>query len=446
MRFEQEGLWRSTRTFNDYPTRWRLEVPEAGLDLRGRPAFEDQEFITLISKPAFWEGRLEVEGTLAGRAVAGPGYAERSGFVTAHDLESFFGQVGREVRATVESIIPFDPSFEQARDLVASEARTHYMDGVDIDTLVDTMVRPVRAIVDRGGKSWRSYAALACCDVVGGDSREFVKWLAFPEFLHVGSLIVDDVQDGSAIRRGGPASHVLYGESIALNAGTACYFMGQQLLHSDRISSQDRLRLYDLYFEAMRAGHAGQALDLAGHDHVMAEIVRSGDSAALEAAVLATHRLKTAAPAGALARMGGIAGAGSEVQIEALGRFFESVGLAFQIIDDVLNLRGFEGDLKTRGEDIRQGKVTLPVAKAMGRLSEEQRRSLWDGVSARSEDEARLALVIETLEACGAVEACVEQAQDLVEAAWRRLDPVLEDSLPKLLLRAFGWYVLDRHY
>ncbi|MDP6947109.1 MAG: lipocalin family protein, partial [Myxococcota bacterium] len=141
MRFEQEGLWRSTRTFNDYPTRWRLEVPEAGLDLTARPAFDDQEFITLISKPAFWEGRLEVEGTLANRPVQGPGYAERSGFVAAEDLESFFSQVGLEVRATVEAIIPFDPSFEQARDLVASEARTHYMDGVDIDTLVDTMVR-----------------------------------------------------------------------------------------------------------------------------------------------------------------------------------------------------------------------------------------------------------------------------------------------------------------
>ncbi len=78
-----------------------------------------------------------------------------------------------------------------------------------------------------------------------------------------------------------------------------------------------------------------------------------------------------------LARMGGAAGKGTQEQIDALGLFFESVGLAFQIIDDVLNIRGFQKDLKSRGEDIVHGKVTLPVAKAMGRLTLEQRQWLW---------------------------------------------------------------------
>lgn len=443
---EPEGLWRSTRSFNDYPTAWQLELPEAGLSLHAVCAFEDQEFITLISKPAFWEGRVHITGTKQGKPVSGVGFVERSGFLVATDLDSFFKQVGRETRKSVNALIPFDPSWEQVRDLVASAERPEFMRGVDNATFVDTMIRPIREITDRGGKSWRSYAALACCDVVGGDSRPFVRWLAFPEFLHVGSLIVDDVQDQSTVRRGGPTCHMVYGEAIALNAGTACYFMGQQLLHSDHLSETDRLRLYALYFEALRAGHAGQAFDLNGLDHLMPHVVETGDGVLLEERVLSIHRLKTAAPAASLARMGAIAGEGSEAQINGLGEFFEAVGLAFQIIDDVLNLRGFKGDLKQRGEDLSQGKITLPVAKAMARLDAEARSWVWQQVQAKHQDTASVEAIIERLEACGALDDCEKQARDLVEGAWLRLDPLLEDSLPKLMLRSFGWYVLERHY
>lgn len=446
MTFEPRGMWRSTRSFNEYPTGWHVSLPDAGIELDVTCAFEDQEFITLISKPAFWEGRVSVQGTKAGKPVAGVGYVERSGFVMAEDLDSFFKQVGKEVRRSVDELIPFDPDHDQVRDLIASSERDHYMVGVDKALFVDTMIRPIREITDRGGKSWRSYAALACCDVVGGDSRKFVKWLAFPEFLHVGSLIVDDVQDKSTVRRGGPTCHMIYGENIALNAGTAAYFMGQKLLISDHLGPDDRLRLYALYFEALRAGHAGQAFDLKGLDHLMDEVVATGESAGLEEAVLCIHRLKTAAPAASLARMGGVAGEGTEAQIEGLGVFFEAIGLAFQMIDDVLNLRGFKNNLKQRGEDLSQGKVTLPVAKAMGRMNAAQRAHLWSELQSKPQEIDRVEALIGDLEAVGAIEDCVTEARALVESAWQALDPLIEDSLPKLMLRAFGWYVLERHY
>src|SRR5690606_7973957 len=105
------------------------------------------------------------------------GYIERSGYLAFDDLENFFRAVGVEVRKSVANLLPFEPTYEQVRGLVASEARDHYMDGVDLAEFVKTGVTPVREITDRGGKGWRSYAALACCDVVGGDSREYVHWL-----------------------------------------------------------------------------------------------------------------------------------------------------------------------------------------------------------------------------------------------------------------------------
>lgn len=444
MTLEPEGAWRSTRTFHTYPTGWRLRAP--GLDLALEAAFPDQEIITVVSKPAFWEGRVIARGTAFGREVRGLGYVERSGFEPIRDLDGFFGAVSEEVRRSVETLYPLAPTLEEVRGLIASEDRPHYMDGVDPGQIGRTLIKPVRDIVDRGGKGWRSYAVLACCDVVLGDSRRYVKWLALPELMHVGSLIVDDVQDASTVRRGGPTTHVVYGDAVAINAGTAAYFMTQRLLAAVRLPSATRLRLYDLYFEAMRAGHAGQAMDLDGVSDLMDAVVETGDARALTARVLGTHRLKTAAPAGALARMGALAGEGSAEQVEAVGRFFESLGLAFQIMDDVLNLRGFRGNLKARAEDVTHGKVTLPVVMALGRLGAAERRWLWETLAAKPTDPEVVSAVVAKLEEAGAIDACEAMARDLIERAWREADPVLPDSLYKIMLRAFGWYILERHY
>jgi geranylgeranyl pyrophosphate synthase len=344
-------------------------------------------------------------------------------------------------------VLPFEPDPDTAIQLVASKERPQYMDGLDLAQYGRTLLKPIREITDRGGKSWRSYAAITCCDIVGGDSRRFVEWLAMPELMHVGSLIVDDVQDRSVVRRGGPTAHMIYGEAQAINSGTAAYFITQKLLVSSKyLSDADRLKIYDLYFEAMRAGHAGQAIDLDGFEDFVPEIVESGRGAELERRVLAVHRLKTAAPAGCLARMGAIAGSGTSEQVEGLGLYFEALGLSFQIIDDVLNLRGFKNDLKSKGEDVAQGKITLPVAKALGRLGLTERRWLHETLRSKPQDPAVIAQVIQVLEGCGAIEDCAREAKEHVDAAWKRLDPLVDDTLAKLMLRAFSWYILERHY
>jgi geranylgeranyl pyrophosphate synthase/predicted secreted hydrolase len=444
--FEPGETWTSARTFHTYPTSWRLRAPSIGLDVAIEAAFPDQELITVISKPAFWEGRCRARGTLRGHAVAGQAYIERSGFEHIDTLDDFFSAVGKQVRQSVADMLPLDPSRAQLRELIASEELDHYMEGVDPPSMAATLIKPIREITDRGGKSWRSYAALACCDVVGGDSRAFVQWLAMPELMHVGSLIVDDVQDRSTVRRGGPTCHVVHGEPVAINAGTAAYFLTQHLLQSDELSAEQKLRIYDLYFAAMRAGHAGQAIDLGGMAELMPGVVATGDSDTLERRILACHRLKTAAPAGCLARMGAVAGGGTTEQTTAVGEFFEAMGLAFQIMDDVLNLRGFKGDLKQRGEDITTGTVTLPVAIAMGKLPEERRAWLWQTLQARTSDPVVVAEAVELIESCGALTACTERARELVEAGWRKAEALLEPSLARVMLRAFGWYVLERHY
>jgi len=446
LELEVKGAWRSVRSFQSYPTCVQLDVPELDLHVTVEASFADQEFLTVISKPAFWEGRCEVRGRIGVQPVKGTAYLERSGFEMVETLDQFFGEVGAEVRASVAAALPRDPTPAQALALIGSPERPQYLDGVDVGQLSRTLFQPIREISDRGGKSWRSYAALACCDVVQGDSRRFARWLAMPELMHVGSLIVDDVQDKSAIRRGGPACHVVHGEALAINAGTAAYFLLHQLLMGADLPDDKKLKVYAFYFEALRAGHAGQALDLDGLGGLVASVVETGEHQVLESRVRACHRLKTGAPAGALARMGAVAGGGTDVQVEALGTFFEALGLAFQILDDVLNLRGFKGDLKSRGEDIVNGTITLPVAKAMGRLDRAQREWLWTVLQSKETDAMFVLRAVRLLEQCGAIQACVDEAETMVEEAWQKAAPLFKPSLTKVMLRAFGWYVLQRHY
>ena len=275
-----------------------------------------------------------------------------------------------------------------------------------------------------------------------------------PEFMHVGSLIVDDIQDKSETRRGGPCAHLIYGEPLAINAGTAAYFQCEQLISAPGLTDAETVKCYKLYFAALRGGHAGQALDIHGNDYLMDEVVETGDAALLEQRICAIHRLKTAVPAGTLARMGCTVGGGTDAQIEAVGRFMEAVGVAFQIMDDVLNLRGIYSSkadkkagtmLKTLGEDIVDGKVTMPVALYMARMRDrERRKSIWETIKSKPEDPVVVQGVIDELERVGAVQACVEMSNKIVEDAWAIVDKSIPDSFSKMMLRSFGWFVTEQ--
>jgi len=439
--------WTSMRTFNDYPIKWKLDVPEAKISLDVTTPFQQQEFMTVISKPAFWEGRVNVEGTFNGKEVKGPGFVERHGFFKLESMDDFFKVVSRETLKSIEKILPLHPTPEKALELVSHKKNKHHLDGLDIKQYSDALIKPIRTIIDRRGKSWRSYAALACCDIVGGNSQHVSDWLALPELMHVGSLIVDDVEDKSPIRRGGPSCHVMFGEPIAINAGTASYFIGQIIVyHADFIKPARKVEIYNMYFESLRAAHSGQALDISGLDYMMPEAVKTGDGELLEKRIFATHRLKSAVPASTLAMTGALMGGGTKKQVRAIGRFYENIGIAFQIVDDALNLSGFKNNLKSKAEDLSEGKITFPVAKAMSRLPYNERKELWEIISSKTKNVNDLRRAVKLIEDCGAIQACQDQARELIDREWKRIDPLLRDSFSKLMLRAFSWYVLDRQY
>ncbi len=446
IRLEPLRWWRGVRSFESHPTAWAVRVPDLDIDLVIEAIVEDQEIITVVSKPAFWEGQCTVRGTIAGDPVGGKGYFERSGFSFLDSLDDFFKAVSQEVRKSVASLLPLHPSRKEAIALFASPEHAHLLDGLDGEEIAAGLIAPIRTITDRGGKAWRSYAALACTEALGADCRPYSRWLSLPEIMHSGSLMVDDVEDRSTLRRGGPPAHALFGEPLAINAGTAAYFIAEGTAMRVDAPDAKMIRLYKLYFEGLRAGHAGQAVDIMGFDRYLDELARTGDGLGLERKILGMYRLKTGAPAGILARMGAVAADGTPAQVEGLGRFFENLGVAFQVVDDVLNLKGFKGDLKSVGEDLASGKVTLPVVCALRRLPAEERFQMVAALRKRPLDPVTIFGLIGMILGTGAFDYCQSLAEKMVEDSWSEIEPLLPESLWKVMLRAFCWYVLERHY
>lgn len=449
----EDATWTSMRTFVEYPVAWELRVPGAKIDLRGEALdLPTQEFVTSLSKPAFWEGRINVSGVfLNGEWVSGVGYVERAGFGKMDTLKDFFKAVTKETLEAIHRLLPLSLTEEGLVRLIGKSSRPHSIAGVDYEQFSSSVIKPIRDVIDRSGKCWRSYGSIASMDVIGQMVDRSPDHLAYAELVHVGSLIIDDVQDQSSIRRGHPTCHKIHGEPLAINAGSLCYFLAQLMFFPSDWDIEDidgKVRMYDMFFETMRAAHAGQALDIAGFGSMMPAVIEKGASAAkeLETRVLTVHLLKSGVPCASVGRNGARKGGGSSEQVEAVGDFYEAIGVAFQIVDDVLNLRGFEGNLKQKGEDIACGKITMPIAKAMSRLPQESRQSLWDIIRSKPTDPAVIESAINQLEECGALQDCVDQAHDIVESAWRQLDPLVPDSFTKIHLRALGWYVLNKYY
>ena len=413
--FEGSEIWQSTRTFQEFPTRWFLSVPEAELSLTMRAAFDDQELITLLSQPSFWEGKVVAEGERAGRDVSGSGFVQRRGFGALCSLEQFFHVVGHVVRSKANLLLPDSITAKQARKLLGTS--TADLEGLSLLALDSAIIQPIRVLTDCGGQAWRSFAMLAACDAVGGDSRALTEWIALPELIHVGSTMV-----------GGAGQ-----QPESATAGSACFVLAQRLLDRVDIPDGAKLALYDHYFAAVRSAQVGQGLDDSESSKaLLPKVVGDGNTEELEAALLCTYRLKTGVPAGAMAQIGAVGGAGEEEHVRALGEFARKTGLAFQLASDVTCLRS--GDAAT----LRC--VSMPVVKALGKCkTRPERQAIVDVLRSGKGDLGAL------VEQAGGCSACMAAAIGMVEDAWREISSpaILPDSYHKIMLRAFSLHLVQ---
>lgn len=220
-----------------------------------------------------------------------------------------------------------------------------------------------------GGKRLRPALALAAAEAVAATPAD--ADLALPaacaiEWIHTYSLVHDDLpaMDDDSLRRGRPTSHVVHGDGLAVLAGDGLLTEAFGLLAREPVTLDPALvarKLRTVAIVAEAAGAAGmvggQTLDLAA-----AGQVRSAAATPLDAPQLrAMHARKTGALIRAAAVAGAVMAGGDEARIAAIGRYADELGLAFQIVDDILDVEASSADLgKTAGKDAAAHKPTYP--------------------------------------------------------------------------------------
>jgi geranylgeranyl diphosphate synthase type II len=226
----------------------------------------------------------------------------------------------------------------------------------------------MRYSLDAGGKRLRPILCLASADAVGGDHARALPAACALELIHTYSLIHDDLpaMDNDTMRRGRPTLHVVAGDGMAILAGDGLLTEAFALLAREPVTSEAdvvtrKLRVVGVIAAAAGATGmvGGQALDLASVTPAPGAPV----PAPLDATALRTmHAKKTGALIRASAVAGAIMGGGDERAIGAIDLAGAELGLAFQIVDDILDVEGASADLgKTAGKDAAAGKPTYPA-------------------------------------------------------------------------------------
>jgi geranylgeranyl diphosphate synthase type II len=226
----------------------------------------------------------------------------------------------------------------------------------------------MRYSVSAGCKRLRPILCLASAEAVGGDWRQAMPAACAIEFIHTYSLIHDDLpaMDNDTLRRGQPTLHVIAGEALAILAGDgllteAFALMAREPRDADVTLVARKVRVIEIV--AAGAGAAGmvggQAIDLAC---VTPDAAGTLPPPLDAESLRAMHARKTGALIRASASAGAVMGGGSDAQIDAIDRAAAEFGLAFQIIDDVLDIEGASANLgKTAGKDAAAGKPTYPA-------------------------------------------------------------------------------------
>jgi geranylgeranyl diphosphate synthase, type II len=238
-------------------------------------------------------------------------------------------------------------------------------------TLPESIHKAMRYSLFAGGKRIRPILCVAAAEAVSDSPAGIESCASTLELIHTYSLIHDDLPalDNDDLRRGVPTCHKVFGDAIAILAGDALLTLAFQVLSQMDCPDDRKVSLIaELSTAAGTVGGmiGGQVCDIEGEG-------RHPDAMLLEA----IHRAKTGALLRASLRMGGIYAGADDEQLSALSCYGEHVGLAFQIVDDVLDVEQSSEALgKTAGKDAQQNKITFPAVYGLERsreMAEEER-------------------------------------------------------------------------
>ena len=435
--------WESPSTHVRYPVCWQLRIADCAADLMFVPEVDAQELRIFGPGRCIWEGAGTVAGAFGDRAANGRARLELHGYGCLTDGRSYFDVFSREAMRSVARMLPrrVDEA-GLARHAGAAEWRrdpASYNEGV---------AGPVWDLVARHGKQWRAIYNLLLLEALGTPYRRHLDIAAaMPELVHTGSLIIDDIEDDSATRRGGPTIHRLHGLDVAINAGNTLYFLPFLAIENDAgLDDRQRVAIYKLLFRALTRAHLGQALDIRWSRDPAASL-RQWLEPQFDERILQMYADKTAAVIEASSECVCIAAdaAADATRRRASVAFARRMGVAFQITDDVLGFGGSPQWGKTIGEDLAAGKTTYVIHRAFLALPVEGRAELARILCSRElrQDPAALEAGVALVRGSGALDACRQDARRLADEAWARFSPCLPPSEAKIMLRCLCWSLVD---
>jgi octaprenyl-diphosphate synthase len=254
-------------------------------------------------------------------------------------------------------------------------------------------------IISAGGKRLRPAIHLLMCGALGYGSAQRFNMAAVLEFIHTSTLLHDDVVDESSLRRGRATANQVFGNPASVLVGDFLYSRAFQMM----VEIQD-MRVMQILADAVNVIAEGEVLQL----------VNMHDASLSEAAYLRVIRSKTAKLFEASTRLAAVLSQSTTEMEQACADYGQALGTAFQVIDDVLDYDGDVSEMgKNLGDDLREGKATLPLIIAMQRGSEAQcatiRQAIENGEVEKIEE------IIRIVRETGALEATRDAAA--VEAA-----------------------------
>ncbi len=322
----------------------------------------------------------------------------------------------------------------EARTIEAVMDRTR-VDRAAMDQLIRDRLRSdvllvnqiAEYIIQAGGKRLRPLVHLLAARACGHVGNDHIQLAAVIEFIHTATLLHDDVVDESDRRRGQQAAHTVWGNAASVLVGDFLYSRSFQLmveLESPRVMS--------ILADTTNTIAAGEVLQL----------MQLGDADLDESGYLRVIGDKTACLFAAAARLGAVIGHADDGLEEALASYGFALGQAFQITDDWLDYSGQDGALgKNLGDDLAEGKVTLPLIQALRRAGEVDRTFLTDVI--RSGGTEDLDRVREILRASGALDESLARAVDFSDRAVQALD-ALPDCPERDALATLARFAVDR--
>ena len=284
-------------------------------------------------------------------------------------------------------------------------------------------------VIRNGGKRLRPMLCLIASRLAGATGPKVIDCAAAMEFFHTATLMHDDVIDNAKLRRGKTSANNRWGNQVAVLVGDFFYCQASALL-----VGTDNLKVIKLVTRAMLSTTEGEIL----------EISKSNDLGTTEEDYLKIVTDKTAVLMATSCAIGGILGNVSEEYVAALSEYGRSLGIAFQLADDVLDYISDEAHFgKAQGTDLREGKLTLPLLSALRRCNDDERRLIKDVLIAENLEESRLREVTSIITKYGGIENTLNLARNYVQKAIDSLY-LFKPSMEKESLHALASYVIDR--